>query len=107
MILFAAPYKPPQTPSLISTDLSLRHLTFAWTPVAPNSDCSATVHYNILASNCGSCPSITNHTNVTCVNIPTDGSTCAFAVKLVICGNVTGNVSDEARGIFKGKHRHD
>ena len=37
-------------------------LTFQWNSVAP--DCS-TVHYNILASICGSCPTTTNHTNVT------------------------------------------
>ena len=106
MILFAAPFKLPQAPSLISTDLSLRYATFAWTPVAPNSDCPV-IHYDTVTSNCGSCPTTTNNTTVTCVDIPTDGSTCAFAVRVVICGNVTGNVSDEARGVFKGKHEYD
>ena len=85
----------PQTLSLISTDLSLRHVTFAWSPVAPDSDCPA-IHYSTVTSNCGSCPTTTNHTTVTCVDIPTDGSTCAFAVRVVVCGNVTGNVRDEA-----------
>ena len=91
----------------ISTiDIGLRQLEFAWSPVA--TVCPAVyVHYNILASNCGSCPTTTNHTNVTCVDIPTDGSTCTFAVRVVICGNVTGNVSDEAQVVFKGKHGYD
>jgi hypothetical protein len=30
-----------------------------------------------------------------------------FAVRVVICGNVAGNVSDEAQGIFKGKCGYD
>ena len=99
MIVTAVAY-PPQKPSLIFADLGLRRVSFAWSPVG--SDCSA-IHYNILASNCGSCPTTTKHTNVTCTDIPTDGSTCVFAVRTVVCGNITGNASDEARGIFKGK----
>ena len=100
MLLFAAPYTPPQTPSLIFTDLNLRHITFSWTPVDPN---CPTIHYDTIASNCGSCPTTTNHTNVTCTDIPTDGSTCVFAIRVVVCGNITGNVSDKAQGVFKGK----
>ena len=41
--------------------------------------------YNIHASNCGSCPPATNHTNVTCTDIPTNGSTCTLAVETVVC----------------------
>ena len=43
--------------------------------------------YNILASNCGSCPTTTNHTNVTCTDIPTNynDSTCTLAVETVVC----------------------
>ena len=108
MILYifsgAAPYPSAKQPSLIFVNLELRQINFSWSTVTPN--CPA-VHYNILASNCGSCPTTTNHTNVTCVNIPTDGSTCAFAVRVVICGNVTGNVSDKAQVVFKGKHGYD
>ena len=103
MISFAVPYKLPQAPSLISTDLSLRYVTFTWNPVAHNSDCPA-IHYDTITSNCGSCPTTTNNTTVTCVDIPTDGSTCVFAVRVVICENITGKVSDEAQGVFKGKH---
>ena len=72
-------------------DYFSRKLTFSWSPVAPA--CHA-IHYNILASNCGSCPTTTNHTNVTCTEVPTNDSTCTFAVQTVICGNIAGNVSD-------------
>ena len=66
-------------------------LIFQWNLVAP--DCPA-VHYNILASNCGSCPTTTNHTNVTCTEVPTNDSICTFAVQTVVCGSITGNISD-------------
>ena len=72
-------------------DYSSRKLTFSWSPVAP--DCPA-IHYNILASNCGSCPTTTNHTNVTCTDVPTNDSICTFAVQTVVCGNIAGNISD-------------
>jgi hypothetical protein len=72
-------------------DYSSKELTFSWSPVAP--DCP-TVHYNILASNCGSCPTTTNHTNVTCTDIPTNDSICTIAIQTVVCGNITGDTSD-------------
>ena len=31
------------------------------------------------------------YTNVTCMDIPTDGSMCTFAVETVVCGNATGD----------------
>ena len=83
---------PPNTPSISNAAIiSLRQLTFSWSPVAP--DCPA-IHYNILASNCGSCPTTTNHTNVTCTDVPTNNSICTFAVQTVVCGNIAGNISD-------------
>ena len=81
----------------ISNESSLRELTFNWSSVAP--DCP-TIHYNILASNCGSCPTTTNCTTATCTDIPIDGSVCTFAVQTVVCGNITGNRSNPARGTF-------
>ena len=66
-------------------------LTFSWSPVT--SDCPS-LHYNILSSNCGSCPATTTHTTVTCTDVPTDGSVCTFAVQTVICGNIVGDSSD-------------
>ena len=75
----------------ISTiDISLRKLSFTWSPVAP--DCSA-IHYNILASNCGSCPTTTNHTTVTCTDVPVNSGVCTFAVQTVLCRNITGKTS--------------
>ena len=53
-----------------------------------------TLHYNILALNCGSCPTTTNHTTLTCTDVPTDGSACVFSVQTVVCGNLAGNFSD-------------
>ena len=96
-----APYPSPKQPSLSLVDLELRQTSFTWSPVAP--DCPA-IHYNILASNCGSCPTTTNHTNVTCTEIPFEqnGEICALSLQTVVCGNVTGNMSDAARGLFRG-----
>ena len=93
------PFPLPEIPSLSVVDLELGEITFMWSPVAP--DCPA-ISYNIIASNCGSCPTNTNHTNITCVDIPTDDTTCVFAVSTVVCGNITGNVSSIAQGSFKG-----
>ena len=54
--------------------------------------------YDILASNCGSCPNTTNHTSVTCTDIPINGSTCTLAIQTVVCTEDThcimGNTSD-------------
>ena len=72
---------------------------FAWSPVA--SDCPA-VQYNILASNCGSCPTTTSHTTVTCTNVPTYGSACLLSLATVVCGNITGNQSDIIKVILNG-----
>ena len=72
-------------------NFSSRELVFKWSPVA--TVCRA-LHYNILSSNCGSCPTTTTNTTVTCTDVPTDGSVCTFAVQTVVCGNITGNVSD-------------
>ena len=97
----AVPYPPPDKPSLSIVDLGLRWITFTWSPVAP--DCPA-IHYNILASNCGSCPTTTNHTTVTCTDVPVehDGDACTFSLEAVVCESVTGNVSNTAQGLFKG-----
>ena len=79
-------------------DFSSRQLGFSWSPVAP--DCEA-IHYNILASNCGSCPSITNQTNVTCIDVSINSSTCILAAQTIACGNIIGNISDPVRIIFR------
>ena len=78
-----------------NADFISRTLTFSWSAVS--TDCAAMIHYNIPASNCGSCPTTTNHTNVTCTNVPSNGSVCMFAVRTVACGNITGQISDLIR----------
>ena len=90
IILYADPLVSPDV-FITHADLLSRQLSFAWSPVAP--DCS-TFNYNILASNCGSCPTTTNHTTVTCTDVPTDGSLCGFAIETVVCESITGNLSD-------------
>ena len=79
-------------------DFDSRKLGILWSPVAP--DCPA-IHYNILASNCGSCPTTTNHTNATCTDISSNSrSKCTFAVQTVACENITGNTSEPISIIF-------
>ena len=75
-----------------NVDFVPRQLTFNWSSVSPECP-SNSIHYNILVSNCGSCPTTTNYTTVTCTDVPTDGSVCTFAIQIVICGNITGNMS--------------
>jgi hypothetical protein len=96
---YLVPFQPPEGLSIIQADLGSRRLTFSWSPVTP--DCPA-IHYNILASNCGSCPTTTNHTNVTCTDVPTDGSVCTFAVRSIVCGSITGNFSESIEVVLKG-----
>ena len=75
-----------------------KQIIFTWSPISQCPD----IHYNILASNCGNCPTISNHTNVTCTDVPIDSSVCLLAVQTVICENITGNVSDTIRIALKG-----
>ena len=64
-------------------------LTFYWNSTV--TDCS-TVQYKILASNCGSCPTATNHTTVTCTDVP-NNDVCVFMVSTVVCENIITNQS--------------
>ena len=81
---------PPQTMHISHIDIGLIQLTFTWSPVAPDHDYSAFDYmYNILASNCGSCPTTTNYTAVTCTDVPANGSTCTLAVQTVVCTEYT------------------
>ena len=91
LITQTGPFSSPNKLYTSIVDLSLQEIAFSWSPVAP--DCPA-IHYNILASNCGSCPNTTNHTNVTCTDVPTDGSVCIFGIRTVVCGNITSTTSD-------------
>ena len=90
VLLTAVPFPPPDAISIALVDFGLNKITFSWNPVAPN--CPA-IYYNILASNCGSCPTTTNHTIITCTDVPTNNSMCTFAVQAVACGNITSNMT--------------
>ena len=90
IIIVFSVFSVPHGLYISAIDIGLRKLSFTWSPVAP--DCPA-IHYNILASNCGSCPTTTNHSTVTCTDIPVNSHVCTFAVKRVLCGNLTDNMS--------------
>ena len=91
---YSAPYlTSPIKVSFICAGPGLRTLTFNWNQAAISSGCSA-IHYNINASNCGSCPTTTSHISVTCTDVPTDDGVCIFAVQVVVCGNILVNTSD-------------
>ena len=90
-ILVFSAFPPPEKLYTSAIDIGSRKLSFTWSPVAP--DCPA-IHYNILASNCGSCPAITKpHTTVTCMDVPVNNDLCTFAAQTVTCENLTGNAS--------------
>ena len=98
-IIIIVPSAPPETLYMSNADFVSRKLTFSW-PRSTESDCVALLHYNIQASNCGSCPTTTNHTNVTCTEIPTNNSVCTFIIQTVVCGNITGQLSHPIRTIL-------
>ena len=87
---YVGPLLSPSNLHISIADFVSREIVFRWSPDDP--DCP--IDYNILSSNCGSCPTTTNNTNVTCTDVPIDGSTCTFAVQSVVCGNLSANVSD-------------
>ena len=88
---------PPPNDFITTTDLSLREVTFKWSksPVQLVLDCPS-LHYNITSSNCGSCPTTTTNTTVTCTDIPTetDASMCTFSIESIVCGKVVNLFND-------------
>ncbi len=76
-------------------------LTFSWDPVAPN--CAA-IHYNILAQDCGICPSTTQHNTVVCHDMQVGQNlTCSFVVQnFRTCDVVAGNISIPVNVMLKG-----
>ena len=71
-------------------------VTFNWSKIHLNC-MDVHPHYTILSSNCGSCPTTTTNTTVTCTDVHYDDGVCTFAVQTVVCGNITqsGNWSGE------------
>ena len=70
---------------------------FMWSTHSPRLDChNILTSFNIIASiarECGSCPSTSNHTAVTCTDVPTNGGMCTFAVQSMLCGSMIGGPS--------------
>ena len=58
---------------------------FNWSVLSYGCHDYNSINYSITTSNCGSCPNITNHTSITCIDRPTDGSMCNLSVQAVIC----------------------
>ena len=107
--LLADPFPPPINVELQSVNRSM--LTFTWDPVAPS--CPA-IHYVINATNCGTCPTATNSTFITCTN-PHLEAVCNLDVQSVVCdslvGRTAGSIQVMIRGNlcfhFKQKSSHD
>ena len=57
-------------------------IVFSWSPTFVN--CSI-LHYSIISSNCGSCPTTSTDTNITCTHVPMNGSVCRLYVQAIIC----------------------
>lgn len=98
--ILSVPLSPPSNLSL--TSATPNQLTFAWDPVV--SSCPAT-KYNIRATNCGTCPSSTPTTNVTCSNPqpqPNAGVTCTFSVRTETCEGVISDQSEIVSANLKG-----
>ena len=75
---------------------SQNDINFTWSSVTAATHCPA-VNYNILASNCGSCPTTTNYTNAICTDVLNDrlSVVCKFAVQPIVCNNtVINNLSE-------------
>ena len=92
MFADAGPLPPPNNLHMNVANFDSRELTFTWSPVFP--DCNS-INYNILASNCGNCSSITTKTTASCTDVPTTYSMCRMAIQTVLCGFVVGNLSDQ------------
>ena len=95
------PFHPPN-------DVRLSHvqpgqLTFNWS--SPDVQCDS-LSYKIITLNCGRCPSVTTNTTVTCTSVVASGQVCTFVVQTVVCGNLTGNMSDPFYVILKGRGSH-
>ena len=81
--------------TLIDQKLTSKNVTFAWNSIS--SQCPA-IHYNINAKRCGNCPATTNHTNITCTDVPMSESEseilCTLNVQVIVCTNIiSGNTT--------------
>ena len=83
--------------ALIDQMLASKKATFAWNSISPQ--CPA-IHYNISAKHCGNCPTTTNHTNITCTDVPMlepeSKILCTLTVQIIVCTNIIfGNTTQD------------
>lgn len=95
-------FPPPNDTKLAEVDK--HQLAFFWTPVSY--DCHY-LHYNIISSNCGDCPTESSSSSVTCRNVSVTKSLhyddiCTFAVQPVVCNNIRGSTSRPITTNLKG-----
>ena len=92
---------PPPPDDINWTFTQPNQIQFEWNSIA---DQCLTVHYVIIAKNCGNCLTSTTFTNATCTyNVLTDDNiTCSFAIETVICENITGKRSNPLYVRLKG-----
>ena len=83
-ICILGPFPPPSNIHISKADFVSKAITFKWSTSPATSDCPSN-NYTILSSNCGSCPTTTTNTTVTCTDVPSDGGNCAFAVHTAVC----------------------
>lgn len=102
LILILLVPSPPERVQLSKVRLlmegDLIEFTFNWTNAIMNP-----FYYRITSSYCGTCPSNTTETTVTCNLLRTDDPPpCAFSVQSVSCG-ITGTASNQVEIVPKGK----
>ena len=94
----------PPSNNITLSEVSNEQLTFSWSPVTTN---CPSVHYNINATNCGSCSdrlSVTTSTSslITCNISSTPPPTCTLTFQTVVCGSILGTISKLVVHLIQG-----
>ena len=71
------------------------YLNFSWSDAVRPS--CPTLYYKINTTNCGTCPTSTNKTEIQCTGfeVSTERQICKLSVQTVACNNLTGQRSNE------------
>ena len=90
------------------TDVGATHLRFTWNQSTDfhtwsMASCSNTAYNIIIASNCGTCPTTTRNQTAECIDFVANGTVCTFAIQEVVCGNMSGPVSNTVNVTLQGK----
>ena len=95
---------PPSSIRLLN--VSQTQLTFSWSSAESN---CVSVQYG-LQSDCGTCTngSVTARTSKVCIIEPPDTTEtqCSFAVRAIVCGNVSGDPTKSINVKLKGMMFH-